>query len=177
MAWYMFQGELPPRAVSRCKFDDLLDAALEPADSRSGLHTARRLHGVLHVPGRVASKSCTASSPSYLPSGLWRSLSFWCCCWCTRGSRSLMVRRRRDGLVVQFLSSSSSSVWSGGWWARLFVQLALFHLFNYLLHQLLLQGFLCMQSRLGDCLEKGGWVINWLSINVMIIYVTAVSLK
>jgi hypothetical protein len=115
MAWYMFQDELPPRAVSRCKFDDLLDAALEPADSRSGLHTARRLHGVLHVPGRVASKSCTASSPSYLPSGLSRSLSFWYCCWCTRGSRSLMVWRRRDGLVVQFLSSSSSSVWSGGW--------------------------------------------------------------
>jgi hypothetical protein len=43
---------------SRCKLDDLLDAALEPADSRSGLDTACRLHGVVHVPGRVASKSC-----------------------------------------------------------------------------------------------------------------------
>jgi hypothetical protein len=51
------------------------------------------------------------------------------------------------------------------------------YLIIYLLHQLLLQGFLCMQSRMGDCLEKGGWVINWLSINVMIIYVTADPLK
>jgi hypothetical protein len=54
---------------SCCKFDNFLDVVLESIDSCSGLHTARRLHGVVvvvHVPGRVASKSksCTTSSPS-----------------------------------------------------------------------------------------------------------------